>query len=153
MIGAVGMMPVHAQERTVQHMLPFAEIVKWGQSSTTLALVQRVAEGDTAARQWHFSTSQSHEMDRVLCDPPRAPFPPLALGLGVTSGASVAQGRVVPHSHACTVVTLTLTLTQAIVPTHTEQYVTLDCPLACNGLAWSASRQKLDRCGGIWRLR
>ena len=71
----------------MQHMLPFAEIVKWGQSSTMLVLVQRAAEAveDAAAaeaREWHFTTSQSHEIDRVLCVLPCcvSPFPLLVLG-------------------------------------------------------------------------
>lgn len=60
------------QDLTVMHMLPFGQIVKWGQSPTVLVLVQRPDENaaSAAVTEWHFTTAQSHEVDRVLYAPP-----------------------------------------------------------------------------------
>ena len=85
------------------HMLPFGQIVKWGQSPTVLVLVQRPDENaaSAAVTEWHFTTAQSHEVDRVLYAPSTpepfvaCPSPSFPIRLAVVRGELISLATLV----------------------------------------------------------
>ena len=91
------------QDLTVMHMLPFGQIVKWGQSPTVLVLVQRPDENaaSAAVTEWHFTTAQSHEVDRVLYAPSTpepfvaCPSPSFPIRLAVVRGELISLATLV----------------------------------------------------------
>jgi hypothetical protein len=50
-------------ERTIKHALPYPTVLKWGQSSSALTVVQKPPAG----LEWVFETAQAPAIDILLC--------------------------------------------------------------------------------------